>query len=64
MEILALLVFIPVQIIFLPLAIVGVILVFYKQMYVSKRLGVSSTAIEVIRIPLSKHWVSEDQLMR
>lgn len=47
-DFIALLVFIVVQIIFIPLAIVGFILVFYKQMYGSKKLGVSSTAIEVI----------------
>ncbi len=48
MDVIALLVFVIVQILFIPLAIVGFILVFYKQMYVSKKLGVSSTAIEVI----------------
>jgi len=48
MEFIALLVFIVVQILFIPLAIVGVILIAYKQMFVSKKLGVSSTAIEVI----------------
>lgn len=37
-----------VQILSLPFAIIGGLLVFYKQMYVSKRLGVSSTAIEII----------------
>tara|TARA_B100001094_G_C18080841_1_gene745105 strand:+ start:280 stop:1263 length:984 start_codon:yes stop_codon:yes gene_type:complete len=36
------------QIIFAPLAIAGIILVSYKQMLVSKRLGVSGTAIEVL----------------
>lgn len=48
MEFMAFLVFIVVQIIFIPLAIVGLILVGYKQMFVSKKLGVSSSAIEVI----------------
>ncbi len=48
MDFIALLVFIVVQILFIPLAIVGVILVFYKQMYGSKNHGVSSTAVEVI----------------
>ncbi len=48
MVFIALLVFIIVQIIFIPLAIVGFILVAYKQMFVSRKLGVSSTAIEVI----------------
>ena len=48
MEIIALIIFIIVQILFIPFAIIGFGLVFYKQMYVSKKLGVSSTAIEVI----------------
>jgi len=46
MDFIALLVIIVVQILFISLAIVGVILVAYKQMYVGKKLGVSSTAIE------------------
>jgi hypothetical protein len=41
-------VFVLLQIAFLPLALVGVLLVAYKQMVVSKRLGVSQTAIEVL----------------
>ena len=48
MDFIALLVFIIVQILFIPIAIVGLILVFFKQTYVSKKLGVSSTAIGVI----------------
>ena len=48
MNILALIVFIIVQILFIPLAIVGVVLVTYKQIVGSKRLGVSQTAIEVL----------------
>ena len=48
MEILSWLVFIVVQSIFIPLAIVGGIPVSYKQVYVIKRLGASSTAIEII----------------
>jgi hypothetical protein len=35
----ALLVFIVVQIVFIPFGIVGFILVFYKQMYASKKPG-------------------------
>ena len=42
MVFIALLVFIVVQVIFIPMAIVGFILVAYKQMFVSKKLGVSS----------------------
>ena len=45
---LALLVFIVLQILFIPLGIIGVILVGYRQLIVSKNLGVSQTAIEII----------------
>jgi methyltransferase (TIGR00027 family) len=48
MSILSLLVYIPLQILFIPIAIVGGSLVAYKQLVVSKRLGISQTAIEVI----------------
>lgn len=37
-----------VQILFIPFEIIGAVMIYYKQMYVSKRLGVSSTAIEII----------------
>ena len=47
-NILALIVFIPLQILFIPLTIIGVIWVTYKQLIVSRRLGVSQTAIEII----------------
>lgn len=45
---LAFVVFIVLQILFVPLAIIGVILVAYRQMWVSRKLGVSQTAVEVI----------------
>lgn len=48
MVILSFLVFVPLQIAFLPLAVVGFIIVAYKQIVVSKRLGVSQTGIEVL----------------
>jgi len=47
-KILALIVFIPLQILFIPLAIVGAVWVGYKQLVVSKKLGVSQTAIEIL----------------
>ena len=47
-NILAIIVFIVLQILFIPLAIVGVILVSYRQLIVSRQLGVSQTAVEVI----------------
>ena len=48
MHLISLLIFIPLQLLFIPFAILGLILIFYKKIYVSKRLGVSQTAIEVI----------------
>lgn len=48
MSLLSLLIYIPVQIALLPLGILGVLLLVYRQLLVSKRLGVSQTAIEVI----------------
>ena len=47
MSVVSLLVYIP-QLVFVPLAIVGAGLVGYRQLAVSKRLGVSHTAIEII----------------
>ena len=56
-------VYIIVQIIFIPLAIIGALVVFYKQVYVSKRLGLSATAIEVIngRWTMSKFGMRKDE---
>ena len=45
MNFISFLIFIPLQIIFLPLGLVGVLLVAYKQMIVSKPLGSSQTAV-------------------
>ncbi|MFK7805694.1 MAG: class I SAM-dependent methyltransferase [Anaerolineae bacterium] len=47
-NILALIIFIILQILFIPLAIVGGIWAGYKQLAMSKRLGVSQTAIEIL----------------
>lgn len=47
-KVLALIVFVVLQILFIPLAIIGAIWTGYKQIVVSKRLGVSQTAIEII----------------
>lgn len=48
MRIVALILYIFLQIVLLPLSILGALIVAYKQLVVSKRLGVSQTAIEVI----------------
>lgn len=53
MKFIALIVFLVVQIIFIPFAIIGVILLTFKQVSVSKKLGVSSTALSV----LSGRWI-------
>ena len=45
---LALIAFIILQILFIPLAIIGAGLVGYRQLVISKKLGVSQTAIEII----------------
>lgn len=45
---LAWLVYIPLQILWLPISLLGVIWVAYKQIAVSKRMGVSQTAVEII----------------
>lgn len=47
-KIIGFIVFAVIQILFIPLAIIGAIITYYKQMHVSKKLGVSSTAIEII----------------
>ncbi|MHC4954985.1 MAG: class I SAM-dependent methyltransferase [Planctomycetota bacterium] len=48
MRLFSLLVFLVLQVLFFPLAIVGVAIITYRQMIVSKRMGVSQTAIEVL----------------
>ncbi len=48
MTVLSKLVYFPLQVLFISVAIVGVVIVAYKQLVVSKRLGLSQTAVEVI----------------
>jgi len=48
MVLLSFVIYIPLQIAFIPLAILGFVLVGYRQIIVSKRLGVSQTAIEIL----------------
>ncbi len=55
MKILSFLLFIVLQVAFIPLAIVGLILLTYRQMVVSKNLGVSQTAIEVLNSRWTMH---------
>ena len=53
MKFIALIVFVVVQIVFIPFALIGVVLITFKQIVVSKQLGVSSTALSV----LSGRWI-------
>lgn len=48
-------VFLVLQIAFLPLAVVGFVIVAYKQLAVSKRLGVSQTMVEVLNARWTMH---------
>ncbi len=48
MNILSWIVYIPLQVLSLPIVILGALLVTYKQIVVSKKLGISMTAVEVI----------------
>jgi methyltransferase (TIGR00027 family) len=48
MRVLSFAVFVVLKIVFLPLGLVGVLLVGYKQLVISKRLGLAQSAIEVI----------------
>ncbi|MEM9311325.1 MAG: SAM-dependent methyltransferase [Pseudomonadota bacterium] len=48
MTFLAFLVFIPLQIVWLPLSLLGALLVGYRQLVTSKRLEVSQTAVEIL----------------
>ena len=48
MRVFAILLFVPLQALWLPLSLIGVVLVGYRQLIVSKRLGVSQTAVEIL----------------
>lgn len=48
MTTISLIIYIPLQIVFIPFAILGALLQAYKQMVVSRRLGISQSAIEII----------------
>lgn len=48
MRLFSLFVFVVLQIVLLPLAVMGAVVVAYKQIFVSKRLGVSQTGIEIL----------------
>ena len=48
MSVLSLILYIPLQIAFIPFAILGFVLVAYKQLVISKKLGVPQSAIEIL----------------
>lgn len=60
MTILAFIIFIPLQLAWLPLSILGAVMVAYAQLRVSQKLGVSQTAIEV----LNGRWGADVFAMR
>lgn len=60
MKFLALLVFIIIQIVFIPFAIIGIIIVTFNQLVISKFLGVSCTAISAI----GARWIMDAYGMR
>ena len=56
MYLLGLLIYIPMQIVFIPIALVAMIPTVYKQLGVSAKLGASSTALKVLEGRLHMHW--------
>ena len=56
MRLLAWVVFLVLQVLFLPLAVLGTLMVTYRQLVVSRRLDSSATAIEVINGRWTMHW--------
>ncbi len=56
MRLIAWVVFVVLQVVFLPLAVLGTLMVSYRQLFVSRRLGSSGTAIEVINGRWTMDW--------
>lgn len=56
MRLIAWIVFVVLQVVFLPLAVLGTLMVTCRQLVVSRRMGVSQTAIEVINGRWTMHW--------
>ena len=48
--------YIPIQIIFIPFAIIGIIVAVYKEMRKSKKLGVSFSAIKALQYRWMMHY--------
>jgi len=66
MKILSIIIYIVVQIIFIPLAIIGELLILIKQYTVSKRLRISSTAVDVVSVrwAMDIFDIKEDKISR
>ena len=56
MGLIAFVVFVVLQVLFLPLLVLGVLMVTYRQMIVSRRLGSSQTAIEIFNGRWTMDW--------
>ncbi len=66
MRLLSIFVFIFVQVLFIPLAIIGVILIVVKQFVVSKYLQISSTAVDIVSVrwAMDIFGIKEDNVSR
>lgn len=63
MSILGWIIYVPLQILFIPISIIGGLIAAYKQVWASKKFEVSSTATKVLEGRLHMHWfgLREDQ---
>lgn len=66
MQYISFIVFVVVQILFLPLLIIGLILLSFKQLTVSRKLGVSATALSALGARVTAHYIGtrKDELAR
>ncbi|MCP5062963.1 MAG: class I SAM-dependent methyltransferase [Ignavibacteriae bacterium] len=53
--------YIPIQIIFIPFAIIGIIVAIYKEMSISKKLGISFSAIKALQYRWFMHYFNTRQ---
>lgn len=56
MIILKVLLFIVIQILFIPVAIIGLVIALYKELYISKKLGISFSAIKALQYRWLMHY--------
>lgn len=55
-KILQIILYVPIQIIFIPLAFIGLVVCLYKEMWKSKRLGVSFSAVKALQYRWMMHF--------